>query len=117
MSDGLRGPGATEIAVKAEGNHVILRFPKPVAWVMLEAETAYHVGEAIARAAHEARFGQPPPSDAAYIAQQVRARVTDELRDRMVTRAALMLSSLRNQNKSDGYTAMQLVDTILAEVA
>lgn len=114
--DGLIGAGATELAVKCEGHHVILRFPRPVAWVLLEPEVAYHAGEAIARAAHEARHGTVP-DDATYIASQVRARVTEDLRNLLVARVALMLPSLRQNNQTDGYVAMQVVDTVLAQIA
>ena len=54
-------------------------------------------------------------SDGSYIAQQVKARITEELRDRMVARVALMLNSIGR--KSHGEQAMMIVDTILAEVA
>lgn len=111
------GDGKTEIAIGDEGGKVIMRFPKPIAWCALDPQNAFQIGEAIARAAHVARFGTQPPADGSYLAQQIRSRVTDETRDRMVTRVSVMLQSLRDQNKSNGQIALQVVDTIFAEVA
>lgn len=111
----VHGPGATSLAVKAEGGNVLIVFPKPIIWCQLDPQTAFEAGEQIARAAHEARFGTPPQSDGSYIAQQVKARITEDLRDRMVARVALMLNSIGR--KSHGEQAMMIVDTILAEVA
>lgn len=109
---------AENIAVSVAENNVILTFRHAADRVekyTLDAQNAFVVGEALARAAHEARFGDKPPSDQSYIAQQVRARVTEDLRDRLVTRLALMIHSMRTENKSDGEIAMQVVDRVLAD--
>jgi hypothetical protein len=107
----------TELAMGIEDGKVLVRFKDKVAWVAFDPDNAFHVAEAMARLAHEVKFGEKPQTDQSYIAQQVRARLTEDLRDRMVTRVSLMLASLKSQNKTDGYTAMQIVDTIFAEVA
>lgn len=113
-NDTTHGPGATTLAVRAEGGQVLLVFPNPVVWCQLEPQVAYQAGEAIARAAHEARFGEAP-KDGHYIAGQVRARVTEDLRERMVTRVGVMLNSIGNRPPAT--QARMIVDTILAEVA
>lgn len=113
-NDTPHGPGATTLAVRAEGGQVLLVFHNPVVWCQLEPQVAYQAGEAIARAAHEARFGEAP-KDEHYIASQVRARVTEDLRNRMVTRVALMFNSLERRSNAD--KARMIVDTIFAEVA
>lgn len=108
--------GRTEIAVGDDAGNVILRFPKSVSWAKLDPQNAFEIGEAIARAAHRAKFGTEPPSDSSYIGQQIRSRVTEQLRDRMVARTALMLKNMQSSNKTPGYWALQIVDTIFAEV-
>jgi hypothetical protein len=54
--------------------------------------------------------------DASYIAKQVRARVTEDLRSRMVTRTMHVIRSLQESGKTPAYVAKQVVDTIFAEV-
>lgn len=114
QNDAPHGPGATTVAVRAEGGQVLLVFPSPIVWCQLDPQVAYQAGEAIARAAHEARFGEAP-KDEHYIASQVRARVTEDLRDRMVTRVGVMLNSITRKPPAE--QARMIVDTILAEVA
>lgn len=111
------GDGKTEIAVGDDEGSVIMRFPKPIGWARLDPQNAFEIGEAIARAAHRARFGTEPPSDSSYIGQQIRSRVTEQLRDKMVARTVLLLRNMQNSNKTPGYWALQIVDTIFAEVA
>lgn len=109
--------GKTEIAIGDEGGRVFLRFKEPIAWVALDPQNAFDIGEAIARAAHKARFGGEAPADSSYLAQQVRARLTDQLRDRLIISISTMLRSLQEQGKSPGQMALHVVDTILSEVA
>jgi len=113
--DDVHGPGATTLAVKAEGGHVLLVFPTPAVWVQLDPQTAFHAGEAIARAAHEAHYGHAPATDESYIASQIKSRITEDLRDRMVRRVVVMMGSIQRKSAAD--QARMIVDTILAEVA
>jgi hypothetical protein len=108
--------GKTNIAIGDENGRVFLRFQKPMAWIALDPQNAFDIGEAIARAAHKARFGETP-TDSAYLAQQVKARLTDQLRDRLIINISTMLRSLQEQGKSPGQMALHVVDTILSEVA
>lgn len=108
--------GKTEIAVGDENGSVVLRFPKAIEWARLDPQNAFEIGEAIARAAHRARFGEEPPSDSSYIGQQIKSRVTDQIRDKLVIRTALLLKNMQNSNKTPGYWALQIVDTLLSEV-
>lgn len=108
--------GSVEMILGNEAGRVVLRFKEPMNFVAFDPQNAFRIGEAIAREAHRVKFGEGPPSDGSYIASQVKARITEELRDRLVTRVAVMLPSLLLANKSHGYLAMTIVDTVLAEV-
>ena len=72
--------------------------------------------EALARVAHKVRFGEEAPTDASYLAQQIKSRLTEQMRDKMVTRVALMLTGMIRQDKTHGYMALQIVDSIFSEV-
>jgi hypothetical protein len=98
------------IAVGRNGPHVVLRFQKAVEWVALDAETARQCAESIARSAYEAHYGVPPPTG--------KSVMSEEKRKMLVQRLALMLGSFARQPRmpSNGAMAVQLVDTVLAEV-
>jgi len=99
------------IAVGRNGNKVVLRFPKLVEWVVLDAENARQVAEAIARCAYAAHYGVEP--------QAGRSTIADEKVVALVRRVSIMLNSFMNKGMKPGATAREaqaLVDTILAEV-
>jgi hypothetical protein len=89
---------------------VMLRFPKEVAWVLLDPDTARQVAEAIGRAAYEGHYGRPPPTG--------KSIVGEEKRQMLVQRLSLMLGSFARMPRmpSNGQMATQLVDTVLSEV-
>lgn len=105
-----------DIALGVQEGRVVMRWHEPTTIIQFDPQNAFELGEAIARAAHEARFGEVAPADGSYIANQVRARITGEIHDRLVIRASLMLNSLRSSKQTNGEVALQLVDVILAEV-
>lgn len=105
---------SVDVALGIQNGQVLLHWHGARDAITFDPQNAYEMGEAMARAAHKARFGEDPPSDHSYIAGQVRARATDELRTKLVTRIALMLRSL--EDKDRGYAARQIVDTVLSEV-
>lgn len=108
--------GKTSVAIGVENGRAVLRFPNPLTFAAFDPENARRVAEALGRAAYEARYGKPPPDGASVLAGEVRSRVTAELRDRMVTRVALMLGSLReNHAVTNGRLAMELVDRMFAD--
>lgn len=109
--------GKTDMMVGDEHGKVFVRYPQPVEVVVLDPANAFNVGEAIARAAHKAKFGVDAPTDKSYIAEQVRLRVTEEMRDRKVARVTIMINNAMNKEKTPGYWAMQIVDHILSDIA
>lgn len=106
---------ASNVGIAVHEGQVLVRFDWPLDLIKLDPQNAYHIGEAIARAAHEARFGEKMQTDASYIAQQVRARITEAMRDRLVQRLSLIVHSMRLENKSDGEIAMTVVDRVLSD--
>lgn len=112
-----RGPGTTEVAVRRDGAHVVFAFPNPIMWAKLDWVTAYNLAEATARAAHEAQHGAPPNVAGSYMVElekMVRQQVTEELRDRMVTRATIVVQNLVERKVTPGRAALEIVDTVLA---
>ena len=105
----------TRVEISDQDGKVVLRFSKPTQNLVLEPQNAFPIAEAVARAAHTAKFGQTPP-DGSYLAQQVRARLTEGLHARMVIRATRLISNLIERKHAPDYVARQVVDAILAEV-
>ena len=107
-----------DIAIGVVDGQVIARWHDPATQIVFDAQNAYQVGEALSRAAHEARYGVPASAEAdeSYVAQQIRARVTEDMRVRAINRVTLMLGSMERHGRTPGYIAMQLVDAILREV-
>ena len=84
----------------------------------IEPQAAFEMGEGLARVAHHAKFGKPPQSDRSYLQEQIKSRVTDQLREWMVNRVTHMLKTLRTDPAyKDRKLAETLVDTILTKVA
>jgi hypothetical protein len=108
--------GETTVAIGVEKGRAVMRFPSPVSFVAFDPSNASSVAEALARAAYEAHNGRPPPDGGSDLARQVKARYTEELRDRMITRVAVMLASLReNKTITNGKLAMELVDRMFSD--
>lgn len=108
--------GSIDVAIGVEDGKVIARWHIPSTMIAFDPQNAFNIGEALARAAHEARFPGEALTDGSYLAAQIRARITEDVRDRLVTRVALMLNSLRASRHTNGELALQIVDVILVEV-
>lgn len=108
--------GNVETALGVQNGKVVLRYHQPVVEVHFDPQNAFVLAEHLARAAHEARFGETPPdANGKYLAAQIRARVKEDLHGRMVARARLSLKSLIEQGKPIDYIAREVVDTILSQ--
>lgn len=109
--------GNVDIAVGIEdGNKVVMHWHQAVRRIDFTPHNAFLFAEMLARTAHKAQFGDDVPADGRYLAQQIKAKLTEEMRDKMVQRVALMVTSMLSQGKTHGYMALQIVDTIFAEV-
>lgn len=103
-----------DVAMKVVQGKVLMTWPQPRAHIFFEPQAAFNLAENMARAAHNARFpGEKLPSDFSYLAQQIKQRLTDEMRDRLVVRVRTMLPSVL-ESKDLNYVARQVVDTIFA---
>lgn len=105
-----------EIALNDVQGKVVMLWHQPRQHIVFDPQDAFNFAEQVARAAHRARFpGERLPDDFSYLAQQVRERLTDEMRDRLVLRVRTMLPSLMQKNDPN-YMAAQIVDTIFSSV-
>lgn len=105
---------ATKVVVEARDGLVILQFSKPTQNLAMQPGNAFPIAEAMARAAHQAKFPGEPMHDGSYIAQQVNARVTEALRDAMVVRASVVMGNLYQKKWTPGKAALEIVDIVLA---
>ena len=97
-------------AVGVVRGRVELQFTEgPRARVVMDSENARIIGEGIAKAAYEARYGKKPNEGASGLA--------DALRERMVNRATVVGGSMASQGKSNREIAVALVDIIMGELA
>lgn len=54
--------------------------------ITVDPQAAFEMGEKLARAAHEARFGEPLQSDVQYLAEQIKKRATEDWQAMMLRR-------------------------------
>lgn len=99
---------ATTCAIGERDGNVILEFPEAVQWAAFDPETARQIGEAIAKEAYHIHTGMKAEG---------KSILSDQVRNRLVTRATHIIRDLRLKGKSHGYIAMCVVDAILAEVS
>lgn len=101
--------GKTELGLSVEKGQVVVRFPEPRLWFAMDPQNALVIGEAIAKAAYEARFGKKPGEGSSVLSERTRQRI--------VTRAGAMLRSLLADRKPVDYIAASVTDAVLKEVA
>lgn len=104
----------TKVAIEARDGRVILQFSKPTQTLVMEPGEAFPIAEGMARAAHSARYPHEKLTDGSYIATQVRARVTENIRDAMVARAAIVMGNLYQKKWTPAKAALEIVDVVLA---
>lgn len=103
-----------DIALKEHQGKVIMHWHQPRDAMVFAPDSAFEFAEALARAAHKAKFpGERVPEDFSYLAQQVKQRLTDEMRDRLAVRVRAALPSLL-ERKDLNYAAVQIVDSIFS---
>ena len=90
----------------------------PPITIPMDPQAAFEGAEQLARAAHMARYGKPAQSDDSYLKEQIRARLTDQMRDWLCNRLTIMLKTIRHSPEySDRRLAETMVDTVMTKVA
>lgn len=103
-----------DIALNAVKGKVVMLFPRHVPHVVFDPQNAFSFAEQLARTAHRAAFpNEKLPDDFSYLAQQLKQRLTDDMRDRLLVRIRSMLPSLM-EKKDLNYASAQIVDTIFS---
>ena len=115
--------GSVDVAIGEgtgeERGKVVLHWHEPRTMIFFDPQNAFEMAEHLARQAHKVRFGTWPDEskDRGYLAGQVRSRLTEEIRTRMIVRVTVMLNSLRTSPKSNSELAHEIVTTVMAGVA
>lgn len=109
--------GTTSVAIKDENGRVVLLFPEPVKWCELDPEMARQAAEAMARAAYRCRYRVDPPDNRSSLASEMRSRITQQIRNDLVTRMTLVLRSLQEKGRAPHVIAAEMVDQLLSRVA
>jgi len=100
-----------EMIIDKREGMVIQRFKHPVEEVVYEPQNAIDVARAITDAAFEARDGMKPVGDT------LKAELVERHRFTLTNRLALMLGTLRRDNKkTDGQVAQAMVEACLKEI-
>lgn len=104
----------TNVGISPVKGKVVIWWHEPQREIVFEPQHAFTFAEHLARGAHRARFpDQPISEDFSYLAQQVKQRLTEDMRDRLQIRIATMLPSLL-EKKDLAYASKQIVDTIFS---
>lgn len=105
-----------DVAIGVVDGKVVAKWHQPTTTIVFEPQAAFQIGEAMARAAHAARFPGDKLDDRSYIAQQVRSRNIEDIRVRVINRVSIMLETEQFRLWTPGKRAMHLVDAVLREV-
>lgn len=106
----------TDVGIASIKGKVVLWWRKPQTEISFEPQNAFEFAEHLARCAHATRFpGERIPEDFHYLAQQIKQRLTEDIRDRLIVRIGTMLPSLL-EKKDLTYLATQVVDTIFSAI-
>lgn len=104
----------TDVGLRDYKGKVVMIFPKHTDHVVFDPQQSWAIAEQLARAAHKARFPDDRiPDDFSYLAQQVKQRLTEDMRDRLQIRIATMLPSLL-EKKDIAYISRALIDTVFS---
>lgn len=109
--------GKTDMIMAVHEGQVVVRFPQPMAFIVMEPENARTIGEGLARAAFEAQTGKAPPPTGSEILRVARERMTEQIRLKLIARIALMLNSETLIQLAPKDRALRIVDTIMKEIA
>lgn len=110
--------GNVDVGLGVHQGKVVLHWQEPTRAITFDSQNAFVFAEALGRAAHEARFGaKPRDADGQYLANQIRSRLTEDMRDRLTVRLANVITSMEAEGRSAGQIALQCVEIVFREVA
>lgn len=115
-------PQAVHLEILNGGNKVVIQLTTagvPPVQIPMDPQAAFEGGEAMARMAHAVRFPHETlKKDQSYLADQIRARTTEQYRNFLVKRVELMFNSLREDKKwSNQKLAEEVVDVVVTKFA
>ena len=105
---GTSGEKPTQLALTSERGRVIIRFPEPKLWVALDLNGARNLADAL-----HAEADRVKPRQSGH---RIIDRAANRMRDRLVTRATIMLTSMERDKKKLPYQAAAIVDQVLSAV-
>lgn len=113
MSD-LPGVAGAEVAIKREGNRVLIAIrhneSQKVEWADLAPEAALDIAQQMARDAYLALYGHEPPADA------LKESVIERKRQKLIVRLTIIMRQLKERQKPDEYIVTELIDKVFQEV-
>lgn len=114
----VKGNGQEQLAmgVTRFRDDVVLHLSYAREYVVLSPEQASQLAEQLARCAFEAHYDREAPDRGSELARQIKAKAVDDVRPRLIRRAAHIIRSLTEQQRSFEYIAEHTVDGVLKEV-
>lgn len=88
---------------------VVMRFPEPKLWVAMDPPGAMNIGDALKAEAEFIAYGKSR--------REILDGAANRLRDVLITRVTLMLTSMERDNKKPAYQAGAIVDQVLSTVS
>lgn len=105
-----------DIGVGIVKGKVLINWAHPRTEIVFKPESAHAFGEEMARQAYRCAYpDQKMPDDFSYLAKQIKERLTDDMRNRLLLRIAAMLPSLL-EKRDLSYAAAQIVDTVFSAI-
>lgn len=106
---GAAGDGPTSVMVLHERGQVILRFPEPKRWVAFDVTGARNVADAM--------HAEADLISRLVTKQDRMAAAAQRMRNQLITRVTLMLTSMERDRKKPAYQAAHVVDQVLQAVS
>ncbi len=104
-----QGDGPVQVIVGHDAGKVIVRFPTPRLWIAMDPTGARNIADAMTA---EADLLQR------LITKEDRMKyAANRLRDNLITRVTLMLTSMERDGKKPAYQAAHVVDQVLQAVS
>ena len=112
------GPGSQQVGISVHNEQVVIHFDRAVEWSAFDPEGARRFAEEMAKFAYKARYGQWPTDadNRSFLADGVRRRITDAIREKMVSRTMMLLRNFEDKKPPLAYQAREIVMRVLQEV-